>query len=203
MDILIVRHTRVAVDSKLCYGTTDLPLADTFPSEAAAVKERLAQWFPFDKVYSSPLTRAMKLAQYLQDGEIIQDDRLKEIEFGPWEMAQWKEIGLANFSTWVKEVKESAAPSTENYKDVTSRMKSFFDELVETKPGEKILITTHSGPMRCTLALYSGIPYSNIFQFRIAYGGILHLEYQRFSETDYTEYPDVLLPKMVIMGVNR
>jgi len=201
MDILIARHTRVSHDPNLLYGTTDIPLADTFLIEAAAVKKRLEKWFPFDKVYSSPLTRAYKLAQYLQDEEITQDDRLKEIEFGPWEMVSWQEIGLENFSSWVKDVKENGLPM-ETYKDVTTRLKSFFDELIEKKPGEKILITTHSGPIRCILALYSGTPLSNIFQYRIDYGGILHLEYERFSESDYQKYPDVLLPKMSIMGYN-
>jgi alpha-ribazole phosphatase len=58
MDIFIVRHTKVAIDPNFCYGDTDVPLADTFPSEAAAVKERLTKWVPFDIIYSSPLTRA-------------------------------------------------------------------------------------------------------------------------------------------------
>ena len=203
MDIFIVRHTKVAIDSNLCYGTSDIPLADSFPREAALVKERLMKWYPFDAVYSSPLSRAYKLAQALQEKgkKIIQDDRLKEIEFGPWELVTWKDIGLQKFSTWVKEVKENGLPM-ETYRDVTARLKSFFDELVEKNPGERILITTHSGPIRCILALYSGTPLSNIFNYRISYGGILHLEYERFTEQDYKKYPNILLPKMSIMGYN-
>ncbi|MHA1111712.1 MAG: alpha-ribazole phosphatase family protein [Promethearchaeota archaeon] len=201
MDILIARHTRVAVDPNLCYGTQDIPLADTFLEEAQAVKNRLKQWFPFDKVYSSPLTRAAKLAQFLQNGDITYDDRLKEIEFGPWEMITWEDIGLEKFSKWVEDVDENGPP-TETYKDMTIRLKSFFDELIEKRPGEKILITTHSGAIRCILALYSGTPLSNIFQFRISFGGVLHLKFQEFSEEDYTKYPAVLLPRMSIKGFN-
>lgn len=201
MNILIARHTRVAVDPNFCYGTQDIPLADTFLEEAQAVKDRLKQWFPFDKVYSSPLTRAKKLAQFLQDGNIIYDDRLKEIEFGPWEMITWKEIGLDKFSKWVEEIDENGPP-LETYYDVMRRLKAFFNELTREKPGDKILITTHSGVIRCILALYSGAPLSNIFNFRIEYGGILHLKYGEFTEEDYQKYPTILLPKMGIKGFN-
>jgi alpha-ribazole phosphatase len=199
MDILIVRHTRVAVDPKYCYGTSDIPLAKSFPTEASSVKERLTKWFPFDKVYSSPLSRALKLAQYLQNGDIIQDDRLQEIEFGQWEMKSWKEIGLEKFSSWVKNGKLKE-PSLENYEDVTIRVVEFLNEIIQTNSGEKILITTHSGVMRCILSYYSGAPLSSIFNFRIAYGGILHLKYREFSEEDYEKYPNILLPEMGIKG---
>jgi alpha-ribazole phosphatase len=201
MDILVVRHTRIAVDPSLCYGNTDVPLANTFPNEAAEVKNRLTQWFPFEKVYSSPLTRALKLAQYLQDDRsVIQDDRLKEINFGEWEMKTWSQIGLKRFSSWVENTKERA-PSIENYSDVTARIMDFFNDLIERRPAEKILIVTHSGPMRCILARYSGAPLSNLFTFRIDYGGILHLKYQEF-EHDYEKYPKILLPKIGIKGFN-
>ena len=201
MEILIARHTRVAVDPNLCYGTHDIPLADSFLEEAQAVKDRLFSFFPFDKVYSSPLTRAAKLAQFLQDGDIVYDDRLKEIEFGPWEMITWEDIGLEKFSQWVEDVDENGPP-TETYRDMTNRLKSFFDELIEKRPGEKILITTHSGAIRCILALYSGSPLDKIFHFNINYGGILHLKYDQYSDEDYQKYPAILLPKMIIKGFN-
>jgi broad specificity phosphatase PhoE len=114
-------------------------------------------------------------------------------------MKTWQEIGLEKFSSWIKEAQR--VPSNENYQDVLRRIQKFFKDLIGRRPGDKILITTHSGPMRCILSLFSGAPISNLFNFRIDYGGILHLKYQEF-ENDYEKYPKILLPKMGIKGFN-
>ena len=53
MKIYIVRHTAVGVNG-VCYGQTDVPLKETFESEAEVVKQKL-QDLQFDAVFSSPL----------------------------------------------------------------------------------------------------------------------------------------------------
>ena len=45
MNAVLVRHTRSVVPPGVCYGRTEVPLADTFPEEARAVRERLP-WVP-------------------------------------------------------------------------------------------------------------------------------------------------------------
>ena len=64
MEVILVRHTSVDVPKGTCYGWTDVPVRDTFEQEAQATKHALEQFLPLDKVYSSPLTRARKLAAY-------------------------------------------------------------------------------------------------------------------------------------------
>ena len=64
MEVILVRHTSVDVPPGTCYGQTDVALRSTFPEEAEAVYRRLAGYAPFDRVYTSPLSRCIHLAEY-------------------------------------------------------------------------------------------------------------------------------------------
>ena len=90
MKIYLLRHTRVDVPSGICYGQTDVSLAETFENELAIIKNTLL-YVTFEKVYSSPLRRCMRLAKEFSD-EIISDARLMELNFGDWENKSWEEI---------------------------------------------------------------------------------------------------------------
>ena len=63
MEIYLVRHTSVDVPAGYAYGQTDVPLRPSFEDEAEAVKKTLSGHI-FDKVWSSPLTRCVRLANY-------------------------------------------------------------------------------------------------------------------------------------------
>ena len=63
MKVTLIRHTSVAVASGTCYGQTDVPLRDTFEQEAFNTLQALAGMH-FDKVYTSPLSRCVRLATY-------------------------------------------------------------------------------------------------------------------------------------------
>ena len=92
MNLFAIRHTSVAVEPGICYGQTDVPVADSFIVE----KEKLAAQLynvEFDKIYSSPLSRCKLLAENLfQKEQIVFDERLKELNFGDWELKTWDAI---------------------------------------------------------------------------------------------------------------
>ncbi|MDD6928622.1 MAG: histidine phosphatase family protein, partial [Bacteroidales bacterium] len=84
MQITLVRHTAVSPEWQvICYGNTDIPLADTFDVEAPRVAAQIDLSL-YDRILSSPLSRALKLAQHCvpQGTKIEIDDRLKEMNFG-------------------------------------------------------------------------------------------------------------------------
>ena len=64
MEVILIRHTSVDVPPGVCYGQTDVPLKPTFEAEAAVTAENLKAYLPFDHVYTSPLTRCVRLATY-------------------------------------------------------------------------------------------------------------------------------------------
>lgn len=82
-------------------------MADTFEEEAAVTKANLARFEQFDRAYSSPLTRATKLAAYCGHADATTDPRLKEMNMGEWEMQKFDEIkdenlqnGMMTTCTW-------------------------------------------------------------------------------------------------------
>jgi len=92
MEIYLIRHTTPAVERGICYGFADIDVAPTFETEAARVKGLLPDK-PMD-VYASPLQRCSKLATYLFGHTFTTDERLKELNFGDWEMQRWDDLGL-------------------------------------------------------------------------------------------------------------
>ena len=54
MKITLIRHTRVAVETGICYGWSDVGVAPSFETEASRVKENISNE-QFDIVYSFPL----------------------------------------------------------------------------------------------------------------------------------------------------
>lgn len=55
MELILVRHTSVAVAKGTCYGWTDVALSDTFEQEATLTRTALLAYAPFDAAYSSRL----------------------------------------------------------------------------------------------------------------------------------------------------
>lgn len=100
----MIRHTRVGVPKGTCYGWSDVPVADTFEAEsmqtAKNLKEILSDGIVPDKIYSSPLTRAMKLSKYCGFSNPVKDDRLKEMNMGEWEMQKYDEIKDDALQMW-------------------------------------------------------------------------------------------------------
>ena len=86
MDVILIRHTSVDVAPGTCYGQSDVPLRSSFEEEAAATREALQRYAPFDAVFTSPLSRCTRLADYCGYGNARRDGRILEISFGDWEM---------------------------------------------------------------------------------------------------------------------
>ena len=90
MEIYLVRHTTPNIEKGICYGQTDLDIAETFEDEAEKVITNLNN-LKGAKVYSSPLIRCKKLAKKINT-QVTEDERLKEINFGDWELIKWDDI---------------------------------------------------------------------------------------------------------------
>lgn len=80
MEVILIRHTSVDVPPGVCYGQTDVPLKPTFEQEAAVTQENLKAFLPFDHVYTSPLTRCVRLATYCGYPDAERDKRIMEIK---------------------------------------------------------------------------------------------------------------------------
>ena len=154
MKITLIRHTRVAVETGICYGWSDVGVAPSFETEASRVKENISNE-QFDIVYSSPLSRCRKLAAFCGFHEPILDDRLKELNFGEWEMKKWDDLTDPRLELWYKDWIHLPAGGGESY----------------------ACIFTHRGVIACSM-VYAGIcPIEESFSIEVDYGSKNVLEF--------------------------
>ena len=76
----------------IAYGTDpNVPLNPRLKRKPAVTAEKLKAYLPFDHVYTSPLTRCVRLATYCGYPDAERDKRIMEINFGDWEMKPFEQ----------------------------------------------------------------------------------------------------------------
>ncbi len=174
MKLTLIRHTAVDVPEGVCYGFSDVPLKESFESEALIVKNNL-KGLSFEKVYSSPLSRCTRLAEFCGYPDAFRDDRLKELNFGDWEMKPWMQISKGEAAAWFADWLNCPAQNGESYARMNLRVKNFMDELIG-EGNETACIFTHSGVIRL-IHVYAGIcTLEESFDFQVDYGQVFNLE---------------------------
>lgn len=183
MEVYVIRHTEVAIATGICYGQSDVGLKDTFKDEIEKLKVHLPN--SFDKVYSSPLLRCSQLAQEFTDS-IVFDDRLKEMDFGEWEMQFWDKIPLEAIQPWYDDFVFCSTPKGESFEQVYQRLCVFFEELRQANH-EKILVVTHGGIIRSIWCYLLQIPLQNAFKISVSFGEVFHFHLGKESFEDIIE----------------
>ena len=175
MDIYFIRHTKVAVPAGTCYGRTDVPLLDSFEEEAEAVRRQL-EGLTFEAVYSSPLTRARRLAAYCGYPDATVDARVCEMDFGLWEMQPFDRLYAedARFAVWCDNYLTASTPEGEGVADVTGRLSSFINEKIRMHTGP-IAVFCHGGILALARILLGGISPEESFKNIPPYGSVIHL----------------------------
>ena len=176
--IYFVRHGQTELNQRrVLQGRSDYPLNGAGEEQAAEA----AAWFKengirIDRIWSSPLQRAMQTARIIagEDVPMFTDERLIEMDYGPFEgvdlTAPPQEI-ITFFSDFVH---NPAPEGMEQLTSVVSRLGSFLEEMAasewapemagtEQAPeegtdeqaaepiGENILISTHAIAMKGAL----------------------------------------------------
>ena len=148
MNIYIVRHGQTDYNVNGRYGgRIDVPLNEVGKDQALEIKEQLKD-IKFDKVYSSPLSRAYETAKTITNHDIILDDRIIERSNGDME---------GKLKSEITEKVDFNDPNEKRYNiesitDFRNRIKNFLDDITNDDISENILIVTHAGVgiyMRC------------------------------------------------------
>lgn len=102
-----------------------------------------------DVIIASPFARTAETAEIVKEvagfsGEIVFDDRLKEINPGDYDGKNWFDYhnAVAASKDWFK----SPVSGGESYQDVLKRVGALLAELEAKYQGKKILLVTHGGP---------------------------------------------------------
>ena len=175
MEIYFIRHTSVNVPAGYAYGQTDVPVQTTFEDEAEEVKRNLKE-LTFDKVWTSPLSRCVKLAEFCGYPDAEQDERVKEVNFGDWEMKSWNEISMDSRSeAWFKDWINTKMPNGECFLDQYKRVCDFIDSV--RKMGlQRVCVFAHGGVLTCARVYAGEYTLEEAFKNVSSYGAMIKIE---------------------------
>ncbi|MBE7685781.1 alpha-ribazole phosphatase [Tenacibaculum piscium] len=171
MEIILVRHTTPNIEKGVCYGQADIGVIDTFLEEIPPILKEVPVKDSETVYYSSPLQRCKLLAEQLSD-TIIFDDRLKELDFGDWELQKWDDINKPELDIWMNDFVNITVTNGESYIDLHSRTVQFLNDIKKLKK-QRIVIVTHAGVIRSLWAFVHNIPLENSFDLKLNYGHIV------------------------------
>jgi alpha-ribazole phosphatase len=174
MELYLIRHTSVDVPQGTCYGQTDVPTRDSFEQEAALTKQNL-EGLTFDKVFTSPLSRARKLAAYCGFTDAMADDRLMEMNMGDWEMQNFDDIKDENLQAWYDNYLHVRSTNGESFEDLYKRVASFLSDL-EHEHYQRVAIFAHGGVLMAARVFANQITAEEALRILTPYGGIIRLD---------------------------
>ncbi len=180
--IYLIRHSEIYNPNKLCIGQSEIPLAENFTSTFDWIKERIPTTNS-TKVFSSPLRRCSKLAQYLSNENYQIDERLNDQSFGHWEMQPWDEIAKNEVDKWQNDFVNFTPKKGENLLAVNNRTLDFLTAILSSLDQSEIVLVTHALIIRLILAQALEIPLENIFSLQIDFSSITKITYDIESET--------------------
>lgn len=152
--IYLIRHGETDRNSaQALQGRSDVPLNETGVQQAREAARFLAdRGIVFDRVFSSPLIRAIDTAKLVAPGVApVLDDRLLEMDYGPYEGTDLRNPPPEIVTFFRDFVRNPAPAGMEPLSAVTARMGAFLEEIRDL-PGN-ILLSTHA------IAMKGGLEY--------------------------------------------
>ncbi len=178
--IYIIRHGQTEQNRlMLIQGQRDFPLNETGEAQAGAARDLLrARGISFDRVYSSPLSRAQRTAEIVTGdatGKVEQssldsgenpseiesggipfkvDQRLIEMDYGPYEGCDLKNLPPEMLYFFKDFAHHPAPEGMEQLPDLVARLGSFLEDLraeLGDTTGENVLLSTHAIAMKAAL----------------------------------------------------
>lgn len=171
-ELVLIRHSSLAVPRGVCYGFSDIDVSENFPNEANHLRKNLNGWMP-DLVVSSPLQRCVKLAKHIfNESDIRFKEGLKEVNYGDWEGKTWEEINTEGDNLWMYTNIHNQPPNGESFSDLQKRVVSELEEIVQLN-AKKIAIVCHGGVIRSILSHFLKTPLSGSRAYHIHYTGFV------------------------------
>ena len=167
MNLYLIRHTKTEYPESVCYGMTDVNLENNYHEIFPSVKNKIENNI---RVISSPLKRCSLLADYISENNYSVDDRIKELNFGDWELKNWSDIPRNELDLWYSDIHKYTFPNGENYNNFFSRVHSFFSE--QKRQNEDVVVVTHGGVIRTIIGIVLDLPTKNLFRLKIDYGSL-------------------------------
>ncbi|MDQ2085513.1 alpha-ribazole phosphatase [Herbivorax sp. ANBcel31] len=173
LELILIRHGQTDSNKKRTYvGWTDVELNEEGKRQAFKLKEKLKD-MPVDKIYSSPLKRAKKTAEIINENfclDIEYTDNLKERNFGIWDDLSNDEIKRLyknQYNIWIKDWKNYCIKDGESALKSYKRAMDFSKNIIDSFDRGRFLIVSHLGTIRFITAYLLGMDIEGSWRFRL------------------------------------
>jgi alpha-ribazole phosphatase len=171
VQLYLIRHPAPQVAVGVCYGRTDLPLAEDVAAAAARIRPQLP---PHSPLFTSPLQRCRQLAAALH-ATPQSDDRLQEMHFGDWEMTPWNLIQREALDGWAADPLGYRPPQGESVAELQARVYAFVAE-ARGAGLERAVLVTHAGVMKIIVGLAQGMLPQQWMALMFEYGRVIRVD---------------------------
>jgi alpha-ribazole phosphatase len=213
MDLILIRHAAVGVPTGICYGRSDVPLAADPSAEVQRCLNRIGTLNlcdPVGAVHASVLSRCTQIAAPLAahfNVALQADPRLREIDFGRWEMQAWDAIDRAEIDAWAQDLENARAHGGESVAMLALRVGAWLEECERTlgwaapavsgkdatplanasetsevanknSAGRPVVVIAHAGVIRVLTALALRLPLATCVDWHLPFGGLCQLRYK-------------------------
>lgn len=166
--ILLVRHPETYANvNGVFVGRGNSDFTQVGLEQLARAPHVVAEFQP-ESIWSSPLPRALVLAQAIADvadREVTIDDRIVELDFGDAEGMTYDEVTAKGMSFNYRNLNSPVAPNGESRGEIEARSADFCDDL--TRLGGRHVVVTHGGVFRASLVHLLGLASTDIWAFHI------------------------------------
>lgn len=176
MEIYLVRHTETICEKGICYGQSDVDIAEPFH----VIFDEIITQLPSEAViFSSPLKRCVILAKHIQEKiktiSYKEDERLKEMNFGDWELKTWNEISPEELNPWMEDFVNIKATNGESFTELHERVGNFLSNEISGLK-QPIIIVAHAGIIRSILCHHTSLPLKDAFENKVNFGQVIKIK---------------------------
>ena len=152
--IILIRHGESETNLKKVFtGQLDAPLTPNGKKQAALMAEYVSR-YSIDKIYVSPLQRAVDTAQAVmtyQNCPMERCDAFQEMYAGQWQGKTFDEIAREypeSYEVWRNNIGLAAPEGGESCEEMYRRVADAFAELLQRTSERVICIVCHAIPIR-------------------------------------------------------
>lgn len=176
MEIYLIRHTETVCEKGICYGQSDVDIAAPYD----LIFDEIVSQLPSEAmIFSSPLKRCVILAKHIQNNiktiSYHEDDRLKEMNFGDWELMNWNEIPSEQLNPWMEDFVNIQVSNGESFVELHDRVCDFLKNILSKDIQSPIVIVAHAGIIRSILCHQTSLPLKEAFQNKVDYGQVIKI----------------------------
>ncbi|MGB0954615.1 MAG: histidine phosphatase family protein [Panacagrimonas sp.] len=175
MQLLLLRHPPVALAAGICYGSSDVAAQSLSATDLARLRAQIPEQAV---IWTSPARRCQQLAAQLARGSSRPniDARLREMDFGQWEMRRFDDIDRDLIDAWAEDPWGFVPPGGESAEAMHSRVLQFLHDLRQRHRQGPTLIIAHAGSLRVIRGHLAGLPRSQWLNLECEPAGLFRLD---------------------------